>query len=291
MQGEIGAESEEGVGSTFWFCLTLPRGEHSDVRIDMELNEHRPVGQTARILLVEDLDINQELATLILTRAGHRVDIASDGAEAVQAVQRTSYDMVLMDIQMPVMDGMTATARIRELSGPVQHIPIIAMTANVLPEQIARFRQTGMNDHVGKPFRPAELLETVERWLPEIVLDLQTSTAEASITGLDLATYDELVSLIGEQRVHALLGRLEKLLATNVEPEGSTDVARIAADAHALVSVAGMLGFKNLSDASRDLEHACLTQNAIDDVLAHSRDLCRAALLEIAILRRGVQAA
>jgi CheY-like chemotaxis protein/HPt (histidine-containing phosphotransfer) domain-containing protein len=291
MQGEIGVESEEGVGSTFWFCLTLPRGEHDDVRTNLDFGEQRPQGQTARILLVEDLDINQELATLILTRAGHKVDVASDGAEAVQAVQRTGYDMVLMDIQMPVMDGMTATTRIRELNGPVQHIPIIAMTANVLPEQIARFRQSGMNDHVGKPFRPAELLDTIERWLPDIVMEEGSSAGPVSNAGLNRATYDELVSLIGEPRVHALLGRLEKLLVTHADPEHSADVARLAADAHALVSVAGMLGFNDLSDASRDLEQACLTHGSSGDVLARSRDLCKAALFEIGALRREAQAA
>jgi PAS domain S-box-containing protein len=291
MRGEIGVESEEGVGSTFWFSLVLPRGEHANVRTELDGREQRPPGQMARILLVEDLDINQELATLILARAGHRVDVAADGAEAVQAVQRASYDMVLMDIQMPVMDGMTATARIRELSGPVQHIPIIAMTANVLPEQIARFRKAGMNDHVGKPFRPTELLETVERWLPELVMEVQPPPLARSGTAIDRTTYDELVALIGEARVHALLGRLERLLLEGFGSDGATDAARLATDAHALVSVAGMLGFTELSAASRDLEQACLTQNAVEDLLAQSRHLCRAALAEIIVLKRGSKAA
>jgi CheY-like chemotaxis protein len=76
-----------------------------------------------------------------------------------------------MDVQMPVMDGMTATQMIRALPGPVRHIPIIALTANVLTAQIERFRAAGMNDHVGKPFRPAELLAAVQRWSPDLVLD------------------------------------------------------------------------------------------------------------------------
>jgi CheY-like chemotaxis protein len=75
--------------------------------------------------------------------------------------------MVLMDIQMPVMDGIEATRHIRLLTGPVRHTPIIAMTANVYAEQIAAFRQAGMDDHVGKPFKREDLLETIERWLPQ----------------------------------------------------------------------------------------------------------------------------
>ena len=107
---------------------------------------------------------------------------------------------------------------------------------------------------------------------------------------MDRTTYNELVELIGEPRVHALLGRLEKLLLGRFE-DNLTDVARLAADSHALVSVAGMLGFLELSDASRDLEQACLTRSALDPLLARNLELCQAALLEIATLKRASQAA
>jgi CheY-like chemotaxis protein len=89
----------------------------------------------------------------------------------VEAVRQTPYDLVLMDIQMPVMDGIAATGRIRRLGGAQAALPIIAMTANVLPDQIARFRQAGMDDHVGKPFQAAELLATVARWASSSRLD------------------------------------------------------------------------------------------------------------------------
>jgi PAS domain S-box-containing protein len=287
MGGEIGVESEEGVGSTFWFDLTLPQGDMSDLKADAGPQEKIAPSRRARILLVEDLDLNQELAVHILSRAGHVVEVASDGAEALQAVQRASYDMVLMDIQMPVMDGMTATARIRELSGPVQHIPIIAMTANVLPEQIARFKEAGMNDHVGKPFRPTELLDAVERWQPEIVMtEPYTVPARGQEGhGLDRAIFDELVDLIGEQRSFALLGRLEKLLSSRCEGPPATDLTQIASEAHAMVSVAGMLGFKELSDASREVERACLTGAPVEDLLDTCRHLCESALADIAALK------
>ncbi|HEY8382233.1 MAG TPA: ATP-binding protein [Microvirga sp.] len=181
MGGTIGVESEPGLGSRFWFEAALPEGEAAEAAPDP--SAPRPVrrGAAARILLAEDLDINQELAQLILSRAGHRVDIAANGAEALQAVQRNAYDMVLMDVQMPVMDGIAATQRIRELDGPVRHIPIIALTANVLQGQVAAFREAGMNDHVGKPFRAGELLDVVQRWLPDIVGIEDGAEAEAPL--------------------------------------------------------------------------------------------------------------
>jgi CheY-like chemotaxis protein len=119
-----------------------------------------------RILLAEDVEINQEIARSMLEQAGYAVDVASNGAEAVRAVQDGSYDLVLMDVQMPEMDGLQATEHIRALSGPVSRIPIIAMTANVYAEQVASFIKAGMNDHVGKPFKRDALLATVARWLP-----------------------------------------------------------------------------------------------------------------------------
>ncbi|HEV2559439.1 MAG TPA: PAS domain S-box protein [Microvirga sp.] len=169
MGGEIGVESRAGEGSTFWFRVPLAES------LTPALPARRPAAdgaaRPAHILLVEDVAINQELARLILEKAGHRVDVAGDGAEAVEAVRRTAYDLVLMDVQMPVMDGIAATGRIRRLGGAHAALPIVAMTANVLPDQVARFRQAGMDDHVGKPFQAAELLATVARWATSSRLD------------------------------------------------------------------------------------------------------------------------
>jgi PAS domain S-box-containing protein len=162
MDGTIGVESREGEGSTFWFEVSLPESVLSSATAGPIA--HAGSGPPARILLVEDVDINQELARLILERAGHRVDVAFDGGEALRALQAAEYDLVLMDVQMPVMDGITATQRIRAMDGPLASIPIIAMTANVLPDQIAKFKRAGMNDHVGKPFQVGELLAAVGRW-------------------------------------------------------------------------------------------------------------------------------
>ncbi|MFH6785237.1 PAS-domain containing protein [Methylobacterium sp. MA0201] len=162
MGGEIGVESRPGEGSTFWFAV--PLAEAGDAAAARERGTAAPLARPARILLVEDSPINQEIARAILERRGHRVTVVDDGAEAISAVQAGAHDLVLMDVQMPGMDGLTATRHIRDLGAPLGRLPIVALTANVLPQQIAQFRAAGMDDHVGKPFRPEELLATVERW-------------------------------------------------------------------------------------------------------------------------------
>ncbi len=118
----------------------------------------------ARVLLVEDNELNQEVATALLGQAGLVVDVAGDGRVAVEAVQRTAYDVVLMDMHMPVMDGLAATRAIRALPG-FGALPIIAMTANVMKGDRERCLEAGMNAHVAKPIEPADLCATLLAWV------------------------------------------------------------------------------------------------------------------------------
>ncbi|MBF0374700.1 MAG: response regulator, partial [Alphaproteobacteria bacterium] len=117
----------------------------------------------ARILLVEDNDLNQQVAKGLLEHAGLIVDIAANGAIAVAMVAETNYDAVLMDMQMPVMDGMEATRRIRADRRFVD-LPIIAMTANAMESDRRLCLEAGMNDHVAKPFNPDDLYGVIKRW-------------------------------------------------------------------------------------------------------------------------------
>jgi signal transduction histidine kinase len=163
MHGRIAHSDNEGPGSTFWFEVELPTATADDLTGRSLAVSRR--GGGVNILLVEDLPMNQELACAILGRAGHLVAIANDGVEAVEAVRANAFDLVLMDIQMPRMDGVTATRCIRQLGGSAKDVPIIAMTANALPEQVRAFREAGMDDHIAKPFKQQDLHDAIRRAL------------------------------------------------------------------------------------------------------------------------------
>ena len=163
MGGEIGARSVEGEGSTFWLEVVLPIAEAIEAPATAEPAPEldRPV----RLLLVEDVAINRELVKTVLAPFDIEIDTAEDGVAAIEAFGQAAYDLVLMDVQMPVMDGLTATRRLRASSLPAAATtPIIAMTANVLPEQIAKCLDAGMDGHLGKPMNPSELLNAIAYW-------------------------------------------------------------------------------------------------------------------------------
>ena len=164
MGGWIGVESRPEEGSTFWFEVDLPVAAPTGVAM-ADQAEAAALERPLRVLLVEDVDVNRELVRVMLGPFDIDLETAENGVEAIEAVLRSAYDLVLMDVQMPVMDGMTAAQRIRELEAPDQlRLPIIAMTANVLPEQVQRCLEAGMDGHVGKPINPTELLETIAAW-------------------------------------------------------------------------------------------------------------------------------
>lgn len=169
MGGSAGVESTPGQGSTFWFTARLKKGidkiiDSEQVRCDDPKNVIKTHYSGANVLLVEDNLVNQEVARWLLNEAGLSVEIANNGEEAVDMVSRTPYPLILMDMVMPKMDGLTATREIRNIPHG-KDIAILAMTANAFNEDRNNCLQAGMNDFISKPVMPEELYRKLLRWL------------------------------------------------------------------------------------------------------------------------------
>jgi two-component system sensor histidine kinase/response regulator len=261
-----------GRGSTFWFTLPLSRAPFAEAApAPVHVSPVVSLGG-ARVLLAEDNPINQQVAVELLQGAGLAVDVAGNGQEALGMVKTRPYDAVLMDLQMPVMDGLQATRSIRAIP-ELKALPIIAMTASVMAGDRDRCIEAGMNDHVSKPISIDQLMATLARWLPGRAA-VPASTAPAPATGsplpetLDGFALDEGVKRVGGDR--ALYRRLLLQFHDHSSSAGagiraalaSGDRAKARAEVHTLKGVAGTLSAKDLYAASQALE-AALRRNAV----------------------------
>jgi PAS domain S-box-containing protein len=170
MGGEIGVESSLGEGTTFWFTASFTRPDRPDLSTSsMDANpdfqQFSPGHRRLNVLVADDNEVNRKLFSLMLTKAGHTVEIVADGRQAVAAAQAGSYDLILMDIQMPVMDGLAATKEIRAIGGEFATIPIVAVTANAMKGDHERYLAAGLDDYVSKPIEPDQLNAAIARAL------------------------------------------------------------------------------------------------------------------------------
>lgn len=282
----IGDTSQPGKGSTFWFEIILPVADPAEMD-----NRNGPVTQSARplrILSVDDVATNRDLCEAILTRAGHHVTLAESGKSAIALAAKQSFDIILMDIQMPGMDGLEASRHIRALGGDKGKVPIIALTANVLPVQVSGYKAAGMDGHIGKPIVKAALLDAQAKWsagLPP--LGVEPVVAAPSL----IPVHDDemLQALRMMDEPHLVEGFVSNLRATiDAAPKSWRDDAasfddrrQLAAAAHKAVNVAGQLGFAELADVYRTLEAICLEDQPVMPVLTRLHEAIDRALPKI----------
>ena len=297
MHGTIDVHSEIGVGSTFtirlpvtvteqdlWTPADLIKGNLVDHYAPKESGKLQRI-PNKRILVVDDGEANRNLIDLVLRRAGAQVQTVSDGQQAVDAIRKEDFDLVYMDVQMPVLDGLSATQILRDEG---YHLPIVALTGNVMKGDRERCLQAGCDGFLPKPVDLDELLATSRHYLgeadsedlTEIIPTLapvnETDEQKTPVTRLDsaelihttLPTDDENLCRIVSDFVERLEGRLDGI----EEALQGEDFEHVRAEAHWLRGSGGTVGFQVLTDVACDLEAAAQGEN-VDDALAVLHEL------------------
>jgi signal transduction histidine kinase/DNA-binding NarL/FixJ family response regulator/HPt (histidine-containing phosphotransfer) domain-containing protein len=276
MGGTLTVNSIVGIGTTFSFAVTLPKADAAALvpagkraGDDDLATVLKRMGRRPRILLAEDNSTNQLVFSRMVQSIDVDLTIAETGQEALEYARAGSFDIVFMDMRMPVMDGLDATRAIRALGGPWSTIPIVALTANAFADDLKLCRDAGMDDFIAKPMRKAVLMQTLTRRLnsgpaaAEVAPPATSVPAEMKPAGdravLDRATFDEFVDAMGPDGAGAILAVFlketsERLLRMRAM---SSDGARgiIGEEAHTLKGASGTLGMYHLCDLARQLEH------------------------------------
>jgi signal transduction histidine kinase/HPt (histidine-containing phosphotransfer) domain-containing protein/ActR/RegA family two-component response regulator len=296
MGGEIGVDSTFGRGSTFHFSAPFGRGEARTAASEREasaLSVHADAERArlngARVLVAEDNPLNRQVIEEFLARAGVQTVVAGNGREAVDAALRQTFDAMLLDIQMPLMDGLQAAREIRRIAHCAR-TPIIALTANVFQADIERCIVAGMNDHIGKPIKVDELFSKLGNWLERP--DARPFDEPAPLTRplpdrrrgggcLDIAAALDRLDGDGDL-LDSVLGLFRETEARSADRIGSAlaagDTALAQRLAHTLKSTAGTVGAGRLEAAARVIEQALRERGAIGDGLLAELD---AALAEV----------
>jgi PAS domain S-box-containing protein len=274
MGGQIGYADNPGGGSVFW--VELPRGTGPSAEVvgaAPSLSRRKP---RLRILVVDDEAMNRSIASGFLSTAGHDVVCVDSGTAAVEAVAAADFDAVLMDVRMPVMDGLEATRRIRALPAPRGAVRVVAVTAQAFVEQIERCRHAGMDGHVSKPFKQAVLLAALENVTkPPNDTGLAVEPPASAGFGspiLDRAAFDSITAILSPadlaKNLQLLITWCEALLRGLRGPGMVSRAGELAEAAHKLAGGGGAFGFWSVTTAARQFEWAVESGAADSSVLA-----------------------
>ncbi|MDR3537049.1 MAG: PAS-domain containing protein [Acetobacteraceae bacterium] len=285
MSGEIGCtpwqDADGSTGNAFWIRLPIPPlPSQPHVNAPAADPAHGGVLPRTRILLVEDVAANQMVTATLLRREGHMVDVASDGQAAIQAIGHTPYDLVFMDVFMPGLSGLETTQRIRAMRGPAAALPILALTANVSPEDRTIVRQAGMDGLLRKPVAPHEMLRAIGQHVWRGAPD----RGDAVETAPAAAGSDETAPVLAADRIEELranlpadtlrmmieecLADLERRLPVLRRALQAGRMAEVAAQAHAMTGMAAGYGMAALETKLRALMAAPATGMGSPDALA-----------------------
>jgi len=259
MGGTIDVDSAPGRGSRFRFTLPCGTGRPPEAAPAPAAEPAPP--SALRILVAEDNAINQRLIGTILQRLGHTAEIVANGAEAVSAVGRHRYDLVLMDVQMPVMDGLEAAQAIRALPGEAGRVPILALTANAFAEQRAQCLDAGMNDCLTKPIQPAALVEALTHWGAQRDGEAEAEPASALNEANPLSFMaDDLSPAATRELAHAFMADAAERVVRLAEHVARADWPALGHEAHDIAGTLGNVGAHRVVELARQLERACKTE-------------------------------
>lgn len=277
MGGEIKVESIQKKGSTFYFLVPLEPGDASQIHVQ---ETHAVDLPRLRILVVDDNEINHKVITGLLAKTGHDLTSAMNGREAVDYVTRQSFDIVLMDMEMPVMNGVDATKTIRMLNDPSKsNIPIIAMTANVVDEDVEKCKAAGMNDFISKPINLEKMFETIanvlksKRVTPKAkgdtrrIEERQVDTSDYEV--FNTAMLEDLKDTLGSEELFELTKDVVEKSASIIqelkEAFDTDELEVVKHKAHDLKGMTGNFGLSELSHFALQIEEAA-RQNDMDGI-------------------------
>jgi signal transduction histidine kinase/DNA-binding response OmpR family regulator len=287
MKGRLLVESKEGKGSIFRVLLPLGEALNPSVGVGTP-RETQPASRRLHVLVADDNPINQRLMIALLDGAGHTATVAGNGRQAIEAIVRECFDIVLMDVQMPVMDGIQATARIRAMPPPKCDLPVIALTADAARGAEDRYLAAGMDSYLSKPLSAAALFSALSTLTAQ---DRPKRSVSKGLPALDASAIEALRGFLKPDQLEALLTESLSDLGPRVERLGGcldrTDIASAAKEAHDLVSVAGNCGARGLSEVAREIERSC-KQGAMEDAIhayAELRNVATGAIAALTALR------